>query len=87
MKLIIEIDEKLNERIKFLEPHGETMLDNLLRAIQNGTPLPKRLISIDTIIETLCPKDEDYDYPCICPSYLEHELEQMVLDADRSEEE
>lgn len=62
-------------------------LDMLQIAFMNGTPLPKRLISIDTIIETLCPKDEDYDYPCICPNYLEHELEQMVLDADRSVEE
>lgn len=49
MKIVIDIDDKLYDRIKYLEPKADTMLDRLMRAIQNGTPLPKghgRLIDI-----------------------------------------
>ena len=41
MKIVIDIDDKLYDRIKYLEPKADTMLDRLMRAIQNGTPLPK----------------------------------------------
>ena len=50
MKIVIEIDDKLYNRIKYLEPKADAMLDKLMRSIQNGTPLPKghgRLIDGD----------------------------------------
>lgn len=37
---------------------------------------------INTIIETLCPNDEDYEKPCISPRYLRQELEQLALDQE-----
>ena len=43
------------------------------------------MLSVDLIIKTLCPKDEDYDYPCIVPSYLEEELERIVSEQEREE--
>lgn len=41
MKIVITIDDKLYERIKYLEPKADTILDRLMKAVQNGTPLPK----------------------------------------------
>ena len=40
MQVVIDIDDKLYNRIKCLEPKSDTMLDGLMRSIQNGTPLP-----------------------------------------------
>lgn len=37
---------------------------------------------INTIIETLCPNDEDYEKPCISPKYLRQELEQLALEQE-----
>ena len=39
VKLIIEIPKLIYDRIKYLEPNADTMLDNLMRAVQNGIPL------------------------------------------------
>lgn len=39
MQIVIDIDDKLYKRIKYLEPKADTMLDELMRAIKNGTPL------------------------------------------------
>jgi hypothetical protein len=41
MQVVINIDDKLYNRIKYLEPKSNTMLDVLMRSVQNGTPLPK----------------------------------------------
>jgi hypothetical protein len=41
MQILVEIDDKLYNRIKYLEPKADTMLDVLMRSVQNGTPLPK----------------------------------------------
>ena len=41
MQLVINIDDKLYNRIKYLEPRADSMLDELMRSVQNGTPLPK----------------------------------------------
>lgn len=41
MHMVIEIDDNLYSQIKYLEPKANTMLDKLMRSIQNGTPLPK----------------------------------------------
>lgn len=52
MQIVIDIDEKLYTRIKYLKPKADTMLDNLMRGVQNGTPLPKghgRLIDADAL--------------------------------------
>ena len=37
---------------------------------------------INTIIETLCPNDEDYEKPIISPKYLRQELEQLALEQE-----
>lgn len=37
---------------------------------------------INTIIETLCSNDEDYEKPCISPKYLRQELEQLALEQE-----
>ena len=47
MQIVIEIDDKLYKRIKYLEPKANTMLDELMRSIQNGIPLPDDAIIID----------------------------------------
>ena len=56
MKVVINIDDKLYNRIKYLEPKSNTMLDKLMRAVQNGTPLRKghgRLIDTDALKKSL----------------------------------
>ena len=47
MQIAIDIDDKLYNRIKYLEPKANTMLDELMRSVQNGTPLPNDAIIID----------------------------------------
>lgn len=47
MKIVIKIDDKLYNRIKYLEPRADTMLDELMRSVQNGTPLSNDAIIID----------------------------------------
>ena len=52
MEIVIKIDDKLYNRIKYLEPKADTMLDELMRSIQSGTPLPEghgRIIDTDDI--------------------------------------
>lgn len=52
MQIVIDIDDKLYSRIKYLEPRADTMLDELMRSVQNGTPLPKghgRLGDLDAL--------------------------------------
>lgn len=54
MQILVEIDDKLYNRIKYLEPRANTMLDELMRSIQNGTPLPKghgRLKDVDELLK------------------------------------
>lgn len=54
MKIVIKIDDKLYNRIKYLEPKANTMLDELMRNIQSGTPLPEhhgRLGDLDALEE------------------------------------
>ena len=41
MQVVIDIDDKLYNRIKCLEPKSNTMLDGLMRSIQNGTTLSR----------------------------------------------
>lgn len=41
MQIVIEVDDNLYNRIKYLEPKADTMLDKLMRSIQNGTLLTK----------------------------------------------
>lgn len=41
---------------------------------------------INTIIEILCPNDEDYEKPIISPKYLRQELEQLALEQEPCEE-
>ena len=47
MQIVIDIDDKLYNRIKYLEPRADTMLDKLMRSVQNSTPLPDDAIIID----------------------------------------
>ena len=57
MKIVIDIDEKLYERIKYLEPKADTMLDRLMQSVKNGTPLPEhhgRLIDESQIRHIVC---------------------------------
>lgn len=56
MKIVIDIDDKLYNRIKYLEPKANTLLDELMRSVHNGTPLPKhhgRLIDADELKRTM----------------------------------
>ena len=54
VKLIIEIPKLIYDRIKYLEPNADTMLDNLMRAVQNGIPLDdvKAEIKAKEVVET-----------------------------------
>jgi len=95
MEIIIKISDEDYERLKlYKKAPFSSLTSRVYEAVANGTPLPKRMLSVDLIIKTLCPKDEDYDYPCIAPSYLEEELERLLLDnaptiieADKAESE
>lgn len=52
VELVITIDDKLYNRIKYLEPRANTMLDELMRSVQNGTQLPEghgELIDVNDI--------------------------------------
>jgi hypothetical protein len=81
IELVIKLPEDVIENAKSSPNYYPTYLFEMIWiAIRNGKPLPKRMLSVDLIIETLCLKDEDYDYPCIAPSYLEEELERLLLD-------
>ena len=54
MQIVVEIDDNLYNQIKYLEPKANTMLDKLIRSVQNGTPLPKghgRIGDLDTLRE------------------------------------
>jgi hypothetical protein len=56
MQVVIEIDDKLYNRIKYLEPKSNTMLDVLMRSVQNGTLIPKghgRIADIDKVLEEM----------------------------------
>ena len=60
MQIVIEINDKTYERIKYLEPKADTLLDSLMMAIQNGTPLD----GIITQIEQARDKDKNCgEYP------------------------
>ena len=60
MQIVIEINDKTYERIKYLEPKADTLLDSLMMAIQNGTPLDE----IITQIEQARDKDKNCgEYP------------------------
>ena len=82
MQIVIDIDDDMYKSVVNNDAYVLGDVDWILleNAIANGTPLPKRMLSVDLIIKTLCPKDEDYEYPCIAPSYLEEELERLLLD-------
>ena len=54
MQIVIKIDDRLYNRIKYLEPKADTMLDRLMRIIQNGTPLPANPTNGD-VIKTMFP--------------------------------
>ena len=61
MQIVIKIDDKLYNRIKYLEPKADTMLDELMRSIQSGTPLPEhhgRLIDADSIHQIVRPIEQ-----------------------------
>lgn len=65
MEIVIKINDKLYERIKYLEPKADTMLDKLMRAVKNGTPLPKghgRIADIDKVLEEMR-ATRTYDIP------------------------
>ena len=61
VKLIIEIPKPIYDRIKYLEPNADTMLDNLMRAVQNGIPLDDVKAEIERVYDDCKTGDEDYD--------------------------
>lgn len=56
MQIVIDIDDKLYKRIKYLEPRADTMLDELMRSVQSGTPQSKTgyWIRCDILQELKC---------------------------------
>ena len=77
MQIVIEIDDNLYSQIKYLEPKANTMLDKLMRSIQNGTPLPKghdRLVEVRAIVKALFAKKTIDDV-------------QTIIEADNAESE
>ena len=59
MKLIIDIPEKMYKEyvsVNLARGNGKTITDNLLKAIKNGTPLPKghgRLSDMDELVKNI----------------------------------
>lgn len=41
MKITIDIPDYTYNRIRYLEPHGDSLLDILMRGVQEGTPIQK----------------------------------------------
>ena len=64
MEIVINIDDKLYNRIKYLEPKADTMLDELMRSIQSGTPLPEHtaIIALEHELQTSNWVEELKDY-------------------------
>lgn len=62
IEIVIKIPEKLYNRIKYLEPKADTMLDELMRSVQSGTPLSKHggLIDKDKMMADLLTVDPQY---------------------------
>lgn len=54
MKVVIDTDDKLYNRIKYLEPSSDTTLDELIRSVQSGTPLSDNATNGD-VLTTLFP--------------------------------
>lgn len=85
MEIVIKIDDKLYNRIKYLEPKADTMLDELMRSIQSGTPLPKghgRIIDADDIALI----DEQFYVPSdyyVAESAIDHTP--TIIGADKEE--
>ena len=87
MKIVIDIDEKLYERIKYLEPKADTMLDRLMRSVKNGTPLPKghgRLIDADAL-----ESHDEYDGQGFTKSVYKDDIDSLpsIIKADKESEE
>lgn len=77
MQILVEIDDKLYNRIKYLEPRANTMLDELMRSIQNSVPLPKghgRLIDADAVLV------EPFGN-----TYKDIDTAETIIEADRSD--
>lgn len=88
MQILVEIDDKLYNRIMYLDPKANTMLDELMRSIQNSVPLPKghgRLGDLDALREEVSSWGmNDYE-----PSDFIDAIDQVdtIIEADRSEAE
>jgi hypothetical protein len=86
MQIVINIPEDLYEGIERRDGALETeyVCDELIKAVDNGTPLPKghgRLIDADALIDTLGCSDRDiYVKACI------EEDAPTIIEVDRSEE-
>lgn len=65
MKIVIDIPEEMYKEYVFVtlcRGSGKTITDNLLKAIKEGTPLPKghgRLIDADALEKKMCDREEE----------------------------
>ena len=90
MQIVIDIDDKLYNRIKYLEPKANTMLDELMRSVQNGTPLPKGhgdLISKEQaidLVEFYQLNPQHFDFVNLIDEIKD---EKPIIDAESEEEE
>lgn len=88
MQIVIGIDDKLYNRIKYLEPKADTMLDELMRSVQNGTPLPKGhgdLKDADVMKNKLCTHEASELFgSTTCAEILDFiNDEKPIIEADR----
>ena len=92
MQIKIDIPEKTYERITYLEPKGNSLLDVLMRAVSNGVPLPKghgELKDADEMINKLCSNEASELFGSVtCAEILEFiNNEKPIVEADRGDEE
>ena len=85
MQVVIETDDKLYNRIKYLEPKSNTMLDVLIRSVQNGTPLPKGHGDLIDRSNLLCISEYDGENEKIYVPYYEIENALTIIEADEED--
>ena len=90
MQIVIDIDDKLYKRIKYLEPRADTMLDELMRSVQSGTPLPKhhgRLIDASNLLTVTDIREDGTESTYVPYEEIEDALTIVEADAESEDEE
>ena len=85
MQIVIDISEKIYNALTHIEFDANLVVDEMRKAIANGTPLPKghgRLIDADALVDSLDASDRDI----YCKAVIEEDAD-VIIEAEGSESE